>query len=467
MTEQQTGLLDLIRKAVGEGVAIRAVNKLLPAEGEGGKVMPPTFSERQYAWEDRERGVILLDSVASHANRQELLLGRDWQALQLPLVRLRLPGQEITSYQASHRLFDALFRDALLNQRPFRPPLRASAPDTAVPGTPAAETPGEGGRRPAGGVAQPRAGRSRGRRASARRGELPAVEVSEEGRLLEESTLEYATPLYQLGPHCLVYGCWDSTGSAGGLGAKFSRAVESRVTGHNARLLQGTRGKLDAAKMPSFPTYHDRNTLSWTVNRDDAFRTEGGEPQPFPFGEKLSEINHSSVTPDIKEKIKRDRKPVTVEVRGGVTIDHAYQRWVLSIPALRALSFPEQKGGPVDDQRDTAARTVLALLGLCGLSRLWDEGLWFRSGCTLAFDGEPQIEVVYGRGKKPEKLSITTEQADEAYLQAVAAAWDNFGLRMRREPVDLEPAPNLLEAYLRSRSGQVADADEADAGVEG
>jgi CRISPR-associated protein Csb1 len=462
VTEQQTGLLDLIRKAVGEGVAIRAVNKLLPAEGEGGKVMPPTFSERQYAWEDRERSVILLDSVASHANRQELLLGRDWQALQLPLVRLRLPGQEITSYQASHRLFDALFRDALLNQRPFRPPLRAPAPETSTP----AATAGEGGSQPAAAVAQPRSGRSRGRQVSARRGELPAMEVSEEGRLLEESTLEYATPLYQLGPHCLVYGCWDSTGSAGGLGAKFSRAVESRVTGHNARLLQGTRGKLDAAKMPSFPTYHDRNTLSWTVNWDDAFKNEGGEPQPFPFGEKLSEINHSSVTPDLK-KIKRDGKPVTIEVRGGVTIDHAYQRWVLSIPALRALSFPERKGGPAEDQRDTAARTVLALLGLCGLSRLWDEGLWFRSGCTLAFDGEPQIEVVYGRGKNPEKLSITTEQVDEAYLLAVAEAGDKFGLRMRGEPIDLDPASNLLEAYLRSRSGQVADADEAEAGVEG
>ncbi len=457
MTTQQIGLLELVRKALAEGVAIRAVNKLLPAEGEGGKVMPPTFSERQYAWEDRERGVILLDSVASHANRQELLLGRDWQALQLPLLRLRLPGQEITSYQASHRLFDALFRDALLNQRPFRPPLRAPAPETS---TPATETAGEGGSQPPAAVAQPRAGRSRGRQASARRGELPALEVSEEGRLLEESTLEYATPLYQLGPHCLVYGCWDSTGSAGGLGAKFSRAVESRVTGHNARLLQGTRGKLDAAKMPSLPTYHDRNTLSWTVNADDAF-TKDDRPVAFPFGEKLSKINHSSVTPDIRDD--KTKQPLA----GGVTIDHAYQRWVLSIPALRALSFPERKGGPADNQRDTAARTVLALLSLCGLSRLWEEGLWFRSGCTLAFDGEPQIEVVYGRGKKPEKFSIITEQVDEAYLLAVAEVGDKFGLRMRREPIDLDPAPNLREAYQRSRSGQVADADEAEAGVEG
>ncbi len=144
MTESYAGLLDVIQSALREGVAIRAVNKLLPAEGEGGKVMPPTFSERQYAWEDREQGVILLDSVASQANRQEVLLGQDWQKLKLPILRLRFVNdqnqllQEITSYQASHRVFDALFRDALVGdgstRRPFRAPLRAPAPEPAPSG---------------------------------------------------------------------------------------------------------------------------------------------------------------------------------------------------------------------------------------------------------------------------------------------------------------------------------------------
>jgi CRISPR-associated protein Csb1 len=467
MTTQHDGILELVRKALAEGVAIRAVNKLLPAEGEGGKVMPPTFSERQYAWEDRERGVILLDSVASHANRQEVLLGQDWQKLKLPIMRLQFRDdgqllQEITSYQASHRVFDALFRDALVRdgstvQRPFRAPLRAKAPESTPPSPPSAETAGAGTGRAA--STQPRSGRSRGRQAAARGKELPAVQVSEEGRMIEESSLEFATPLYQIGPHCLVYGCWDSTGSAGGLGAKFSRAVESRVTGHNARLLQGTRGKLDAAKMPSLPIYHDRTTLSWTVNPDDAFGDENSRVV-FPLGEKLSKINHSSVTPDI-----RDDKTKQL-LAGGVTIDHAYQRWALSIPALRALSFPQSKGGAVDEQRDTAARAVLALLALCGLSRLWDKGLWFRSGCTLAFDGEPQIEVVYGRAKEAEKFSITTGQVDSAYELAVAEA-EKHGLKMQTEPIDLDPAPNLLEAYRLSRSGVVREEAEAEAGGEG
>src|ERR1700730_8952102 len=58
MSEQEIDLYGVVTRAVAGAVAIRAMNKLVPAEGEGGKVMPPTFSDRQYAWEDRERAVI-------------------------------------------------------------------------------------------------------------------------------------------------------------------------------------------------------------------------------------------------------------------------------------------------------------------------------------------------------------------------------------------------------------------------
>ena len=61
------------------------------------------------------------------------------------------------------------------------------------------------------------------------------------------------------------------------------------------------------AKLPSFPIYHDRNTLSWTTNATDAFEKEG-EPRPFPLGERLSEVNHSSVTPDVNDD--KTKKPL-------------------------------------------------------------------------------------------------------------------------------------------------------------
>ena len=454
MTEQEIDLYDLIGKAVASAVAIRAVNKLVPAEGEGGKVMPPTFSDRQYAWEDRERAVITLDTVPSHANRQEVLLGEAAEALKLPVLRLRFPDQDITAYQASHRAYDALFRDAVFSGRPFRSPLRAPAPKDTPPPADNAQVVAAS---PETAPKAAKAAKPKGRQAAARGNAVEAVEVSAEGTELERAGLDYATPLYQLAPHCLIYGCWDSTGSAGGLGAKFARAVESRVTGHGARLLQGTRGKLDAAKLPSFPIYHDRNTLSWTTNPADAFEKEG-EPAPFPHGKKLSEVNHSSVTPDVNDD--KTGKPLA----GGVTIESAVQRWVLSLPVLRTLCFPAKKGEAATEERNHAGRTVLALLALCGLSRLWDKGMWFRSGCTLGFTQEPQIEIVHGRGKTPARLAPTTEQLDRAYLKAVAAA-EGHGLKMRVGPIDLEPASNLREAYRLSRAGEVpaeADADTGD-----
>ncbi len=416
--------------------------------------MPPTFSERQYAWEDRDRGVITLDSVASHANRQEVLLGEAAGQLELPVLRLRFrdPEQDITAYQASHRLYDALFRDARLNGKLFRTPLRAPAPKEE-PDTAAGE-----GERPEpvvteGASKAKKATRGKGRHATSRGTGLEPADVSAEGTSLEEATLDYATPLYQLGPHCLIYGCWDSTGSVGGLGAKFSRAVESRVTGHEARPLKGTASKLDAARLLSLPAYHDKETLSWTIDPDRAFEVDGERVR---FGKKtkdLAELNFSNVPPSVID-------------HGGVTISYAMQRWVLSLPALRILCFPQNKGERAAEARNNSARTVLALLALCGLSRLWDKGLWFRSGCTLELASEPQVEIVYGRGRQPERLSLTTPEVDEAYRQAVAEA-EKQGLTMRAGPIDLEPAQNLQEAYRRSRAGEAAEPTESEATVEG
>lgn len=455
MPEQQIDLYDVVSKAVVKAVAIRAINKLLPAEGEGGKVMPPTFSDRQYAWEDRERAIIILDTVASHANRQEVLLGESSEELKLPVLCLRFrdPDQDITAYQASHRVFDALFRDAVFSGRPFRTPLRAPAPkdtppaDNSVAATATAEATPKTAK-----TAKPK-----GRQAAARGDTLGAVEASVEGTDLERAGLDYATPLFQLAPHCLIYGCWDSTGSAGGLGAKFARAVESRVTGHGARLLQGTRGKLDAARLPSFPIYRDEDG-GWTT---EPHKPDGTDRDRFRLKADsegvLSEVNHSSVTPDIKDQ--KSKQPLA----GGVTIDFAVQRWVLSVPALRCLCFPEKRGAAVAEDRNLAARTVLALLALCGLSRLWDKGLWFRSGCTLAFDQEPQIEIVYGRGKPADRLSITTTQVEKAYLRALTGA-EELGLKMRSGLIGLEPAANLREAYRLSRTGEESTGADADSG---
>ena len=128
---------------------------------------------------------------------------------------------------------------------------------------------------------------------------------------------------------------------------------------------------------------------------------------PKKYGKKLSELNLGNVTPSFGKYTKgaegrdplaerdadlsfRGRKgddalyfsarvrEVDREARegriapGGVTISHAEQTVVLSLPALRRLHFPV--GGEYKPEFDNAARTVLAALGLvrgdsCGGSR--------------------------------------------------------------------------------------------------
>ena len=124
--------LSVLSNAVGGGaVAIRAVTRLVPAGGEADKVFPPTYtkekqSQTKYAMEERHidgRSVltVLLDSVASQANRMEEALLEGWRRgeLRFPIISVDFRSaegladlEEITSLQAPHRVADAILRDS-------------------------------------------------------------------------------------------------------------------------------------------------------------------------------------------------------------------------------------------------------------------------------------------------------------------------------------------------------------------
>lgn len=93
--------LDDLTKAVeGGAVAIRATTRLEPAGGPFDKVFPPTYvkdnrTQTKYAMErrhidGREVWTVLLDSVASQANRMEEALLEGWRRNELvfPVVRV-------------------------------------------------------------------------------------------------------------------------------------------------------------------------------------------------------------------------------------------------------------------------------------------------------------------------------------------------------------------------------------------
>src|SRR5690606_9926298 len=113
-----------------EGVAIRVRQRLQPAGGNGDKIFPPTYAtgdnKLRYAGETRridgqDVPSVLLDSVASQANRIEEALLASWESkkLDFPVIGVDFTGDpeladlgSVTSLQAPHRIADAILRDA-------------------------------------------------------------------------------------------------------------------------------------------------------------------------------------------------------------------------------------------------------------------------------------------------------------------------------------------------------------------
>ena len=165
-----------LRNAVaGEAVALRSRITLQPAGGEGDKIFPPSYSvdgraEHKYAVEERRTGdetstSVLLDSVASQANRAEMALLEGWErrelAFPVPYVDFSdddgvTDYDKLTVLDAPHRLADAIFRDSMLEGTLFR--------------------------------------------------------MSRVGRAITDATPRNATDLFRYSPTSLLFGMWDSTG---------------------------------------------------------------------------------------------------------------------------------------------------------------------------------------------------------------------------------------------------------------
>lgn len=439
---------DVLHDAVSSGAAaIRARTRLQPAGGPGDKVFPPTFGDpvrvklpdgevhtTRYAVEERRIDgnnvlCVLLDSVASQANRFEEALQRAWDdgLIRFPLVRVDFTGATdenpaldlstiggdgyLTSLEAPHRLADALLRDSMLDGVRFR----ASAP----------------------------------------------------GREFTEATPHNATPVYKLSPNALVFGMWDSTGPKGGQGAKFQRALVSEIVGVNVAFGKKTASRIDPAGIESNagPVYRAADPEEdWVLDESLAAR-EKKAPVLFSRskGEKPgrpSSINHGNVKPSIESEA------------GGVTLDYAEQLTVLSLPALRRLRFPKDvSGAPVPQERrrevEGAARTALAALGLAAVALQRDEGYDLRSRCAFVPEGPLTFEILGRDGSSLGSYSLTAEQAAELVARAAEAA-AKVGMAWSAEPLTLIPAPKLVELIRRSRltaaiGGEAEDEDESEA----
>ena len=406
--------------AVRDAAAIRVVERLQPAGGLGDKLFPPTYAttgDRTLKYAVEERRIegntvpcVLLDSVASQANRFEAALqdGWDYGELFFPVPRIDFTQEEgfeelgfLTALQTPHRIADALFRDAITSD------------DPPVP-----------------------------------------FRDSVDGKAFAAASVRHATQLFRLCPTALIFGVWDSTGPRGGSGEKFQRALVSEIIGVGFSPGKKTASRMDPLGIEAnVNIYHRKDDPSdWTTDPEQAQRDKKG-PQLFNRSGadgkgKPSAINHSNIAPSIDEWA------------GGVTVDYACQTTVLSMPALRRLRFPTDVMGqvvPPESRRETetAARTALAALALAAIVYGRKEGYDLRSRTLLVPETNRPLtlEIVPADGGSSDDFARHTLEVDDAaeLLQQAADLAAQKGLPWERTPLTLRPMPKLVDLIRESR----------------
>ena len=399
-----------LRSAVADdAVALRSRITLQPAGGDGDKVFPPSYAvdgraDHKYAVEERQVGdagsastTVLLDSVASQANRAELALLEGWERGELtfpaPYVDFSEAGEvadyeKLTVMEAPHRLADAVFRDSLLNGTLFR--------------------------------------------------------LSDVGRAITDATPRNATDLFRYSPTSLLFGMWDSTGPKGGLGSKFQRAYVSEIVGFDASVGRKVGSRIDPLQIEKVAS-EDRVFNSadpdevWTHDPATAERDAKGHPVPASRGSasgeagQPSKINHGNIVPSIDAQA------------GGVTISKGLQTTVISFAALRRLRF---KG--FDRSAETAARTAIAALGVAAVAYQYETDFDLRSRCLLLPTHPPRLELLRRDGSPAENAEVDRETAAKI-LSAAAADAEAKGIGWATDDIRLVPAPKLIELIRRSR----------------
>jgi CRISPR-associated protein Csb1 len=405
-------LSTLTDAVAGGAVAIRTLTKLFPAGGAADKVFPPTYvrdrqSATKYAMETRKvdgRDVetVLLDSVASQANRLEEALLEGWKRgeLRFPVISVDFSDvagladlEQITSLQAPHRVADALLRDSVDEHgMPFRQTLVGKACTDARP--------------------------------------------------------NHATAMYCHCPTALIFGVWDSTGPRGGQGAKFQRVLVSEIVGYDVSAGVKTASRIDPTgiERKAGPVFESRrDPTDWTSLESEA-ATERGKPKLFSrkgAGDKgtPAAINHGNIPPSIDHEA------------GGVTMAHGVQTVVLSLAGLRRLRFLRRADGsliaPGDrDRAETAARTALAALALAGVVYQRRNGYDLRSRSLLVATEPQTFELLHHDGGEPVPFTIDDPAALLHQASEAAAAQ---GLGWDATPLTLRPTPKLAHLIIESR----------------
>ena len=402
----------LSEATAGGAVALRSRLSLAPAGGTEDKVFPPSYAvdgraDHKYAVEtrqidDKEVETVLLDSVASQANRAEEALLEGWLdgdlAFPVPYVDFSDAKTDeedlseigkLTALEAPHRIADAIFRDSLLDGTLFR--------------------------------------------------------LSDVGQQITNATPRDATALYRYSPTALLFGVWDSTGPKGGLGSKFQRSYVSEIIGLDVQVGKKVGSRLDPLAIEKLSAEdliyeHADPAQVWTVNEDEAAKEKG---KPKIIG-RPSEINHGNIAPSIDS------------LSGGVTISGAVQTTVISLAALRKLRF-----GGRDRAKEAAAQTAIAALGVAAAAYLYEHDYDLRSRCLLIPTETQTLELVARDGSAPAVVDINRSVASDILKRAAEEA-AKAGIGWETSEIRLEPSPKLIELLAKSRKAAKTEKPEAE-----
>jgi CRISPR-associated protein Csb1 len=264
--------------------ALRSSVNLEPIDGPGGRIFPPTYPAAEGANDKKARHVVeehpdgrrvLIDSVASQANRQEAALAAaraagtiDFADVYVDLSRTDAAAEvyRLSATEMPHRLSDAILRDSEFDGTPFG--------------------------------------------------------KSELGRRILGATTTDLTALLETSPTTVLFGCWFSQhGLAKQL--RIQRSVTSEIWAENAVLGKVVGSRIDPLAIEKLDLYESTDG-DWTAIEAKALMSKG-KPKVHAKTKKPSEANHGNIAPSIRDQ--------------GITATTIVQRWAMPLAALRRLRF--------------------------------------------------------------------------------------------------------------------------------
>lgn len=396
-TTVTTELLDQWATDSNGPVALHMKQKLLPVEGEGGVIFPPTYADIGYNIDTLSDGtkVATIDSVGSQANRMEPMFkstGKNDKneelnplAALVPQIKIILSVKEKDGdkYERRQSLLDLAHRSA----------------DAVVKATP-----------------------------ELRKFIDPAfVALNRHGN---------AWPLCAVAPTSLLFGVWDSRD---GTGEKRPRLVRSIIRAWDVDVLHS------AAQF---------NSVWKALNEEDQHALEEeakkkGKVKPSVAG--LADAPSTFRTDKVAHYLNGGPNP-EARVLGGILVRGSIERNVtINLVALRAL-----RGG--NDEETTQIRKYLLSLALLAATAEID--MFLREGCLLRYADSEDAWMQIPRRGEPENIKIPghdelVKLASET-AQPFKAEWpkDEYGNPALEHRFDIKKAKELLSKNVAEEAAE-------------